>query len=302
MSRQTLLPNPFDASLRSLQGRAGRVALYTRGSGAPVLLIHSINAAASAYEMRPIFDRLTETHRVFALDLPGYGASERSDRPYTVDVFVAAIDDALDAIQAEYGNQPVDVLALSLSCEFAARLATRTPKRFRTLALISATGLDRRSASLKGPDGSNREVPGVHAMTAFSLWSQALFNALVSRSSMRYFLQRTWGSKAIDEGLMEYSYLAAHQPGARHAPLAFLSGRLFSADIRTVYERLTLPVWLAHGVRGDFQDYSGADWTRSRPNWSIEVFQTGALPHFEQPEQFVSAWRRFASDAIGRRD
>jgi hypothetical protein len=119
---------------------------------------------------------------------------------------------------------------------------------------------------------------------------------------MRYFLQRTWGSKAIDEGLMAYSYLAAHQPGARFAPLAFLSGRLFSADIRTIYEHLAMPVWLAHGVRGDFQDYSGTDWTRSRANWSIEVFQTGALPHFEQPGPFVSAWRRFVAQTPARPD
>ena len=302
MSRQTSLPNALDAPIRDLRGRAGRVALYASGTGTPVLLIHSVNAAASAYEVRPIFDRLIESHRVFAIDLPGFGASDRSDRPYNVDLFVAAIDDALDAIEAECGNQPVDVLALSLSSEFAARVATRRPQRFRTLALVSATGLDRRSASLKGPEGSNREVPGVHSVTAFSLWSQTLFDGLVSRPSMRYFLQRTWGSKSIDEGLMEYSYLAAHQPGARFAPLAFLSGRLFSADIRTVYERLAMPVWLAHGVRGDFQDYSGTDWTRSRANWSIQVFQTGALPHFEQPGQFVSAWRRFAAAASVRPD
>jgi len=302
MSRQTSLPNALDAPIRDLRGRAGRVALYASGTGTPVLLIHSVNAAASAYEVRPIFDRLIESHRVFAIDLPGYGASDRSDRPYNVDLFVAAIDDALDAIEAECGGQPVDVLALSLSSEFAARVAGRRPQRFRTLAVVSATGLDRRSASLKGPEGSNREVPGVHSVTAFPLWSQTLFDGLVSRPSMRYFLQRTWGSKAIDEGLMEYSYLAAHQPGARFAPLAFLSGRLFSADIRTVYERLAMPVWLAHGVRGDFQDYSGTDWTRSRANWSIQVFQTGALPHFEQPGQFVSAWRRFAAAASVRPD
>jgi pimeloyl-ACP methyl ester carboxylesterase len=225
MSRQTSLPNALDAPIRDLRGRAGRVALYASGTGTPVLLIHSVNAAASAYEIRPIFDRLIESHRVFAIDLPGFGASDRSDRPYNVDLFVAAIDDALDAIEAECGNQPVDVLALSLSSEFAARVATRRPQRFRTLALVSATGLDRRSASLKGPEGSNREVRGVYATTSFSLWSQSLFDGLVSRPSMRYFLQRTWGSKAIDEGLMEYSYLAAHQPGARFAPLAFLSGR-----------------------------------------------------------------------------
>jgi len=40
--------------------RAGTVTLFSdrSGEGRPVLLIHSVNAAASAHEMAPIFDRL----------------------------------------------------------------------------------------------------------------------------------------------------------------------------------------------------------------------------------------------------
>jgi hypothetical protein len=135
-------------------------------------------------------------------------------------------------------------------------------------------------------------------MVSFPLWSQGLFDLLVSRRSVRYFLQRTFGSRSIDEGLFEYSWATAHQPGARFAPLSFLSGRLFSRDIRLVYEQLAIPVWLAHGIRGDFQDYSGADWTRSRANWTVNVFQTGALPHFEEPGAFVSAYRRFLTHSV----
>ena len=39
--------------------------------------------------------------------------------------------------------------------------------------------------------------------------------------------------------------------------MRFIAGCLFSRDIQTVYERLTPPVWLSHGVRGDFTDYRG---------------------------------------------
>jgi pimeloyl-ACP methyl ester carboxylesterase len=258
-----------------------------------MLLVHSINAAASAYEVRPVFERMAARYRVYAPDLPGFGASDRSERRYDAALFGAAIDDALDAIGADCGDAPVDVFALSLSSEFAARAAVRRPARFRTLAMVTPTGLDRRSSTLRGAPGSDREVRGVHAAVSVALWSQGLFDLLVSRRSVRYFLQRTWGAKAIDEGLLEYSWLTAHQPGARFAPLAFLSGRLFSRDIRDVYERLALPVWVPHGTRGDFRDFSGADWTRQRPNWSMQPFDSGALPHFEHPESFAAAYRRF---------
>lgn len=293
------LPAPLPAESRLLRGQAGPVALYSAGRGAPILMLHSVNAAASAFEMRPAFEAMATTHRVFALDLPGFGLSDRSDRRYDVPLYVAAIEDALEAIEGECGALPVHVLALSLSCEFAARVATRHPHRMASLALISATGLDRRSEGLRGAPGSVREVAGLHTAVAGRPWSQPLFNLLVSRPSMRFFLRKTWGGQQIDETLFDYSFASAHQPGARFAPLAFVSGRLFSADIRTVYESLTVPVWLAHGVRGDFQDFSAAEQMLLRPNWSRQIFQTGALLHFEQPDAFAAAYRQFL-DRTGR--
>ena len=291
------LPDPLNAERRDLNGRAGPMALWRAGRGAPVLLVHSINAAASAYEIRPAFEAIVASRRAYAPDLPGFGASDRSDRRYDVALYVAAIEDALEAIAAECGDVPVDVLALSLSSEFAARVATRRPERVRTLTLVTPTGLDRRSASLRAPSGTDREVPGVHRVLSQRLWSQALFDGLTSRPSVRYFLQRTWGSKTIDAGLWRYSWTTARQPGARFAPLAFLSGRLFSKDIRDVYERLAMPVWVPHGTRGDFRDFSGADWTASRGNWRLQPFESGALPHFEHPAAFGEAFRGFLDAA-----
>jgi hypothetical protein len=52
-------------------------------------------------------------------------------------------------------------------------------------------------------------------------------------------------------------------------------------------------VWVSHGVRGDFTDYRGLHIVRGRPNWSVDVFQTGAMPYFEVPAQFNAAFDRF---------
>jgi len=65
---------------------------------------------------------------------------------------------------------------------------------------------------------------------------------------------------------------------------------LFSADINRIYHSLDLPVWMAHGVRGDFTDYRGARKLAARPNWEIRVVQTGGLPHFERPEELTAAY------------
>jgi pimeloyl-ACP methyl ester carboxylesterase len=287
------LPPPLDAEIRQLAGKAGPVALYVAGQGAPLLLIHSVNAAASAYEIKPIFDRARDTRHVYAIDLPGYGLSDRSQRRYDIRLFTDAIHDALDAIALDHGETPVDVLAVSLSCEFAARAATERPARFRTLTFVTPTGFNRGSASMRGPAGSSREVPGVYGFVNVPIWRQALFDLLVSRRSIAFFLRKTQGSKEIDQGLLDYDYLTTHQPGARHAPYAFVSGRLFSRDVRTLYESLHLPVWVPHATKGDFADFSETRWAEKRANWRFQPFDAGALVHFQHPDAFFRSLEEF---------
>jgi pimeloyl-ACP methyl ester carboxylesterase len=278
---------------RETEGQAGRLSYYVAGSGAPMLLIHSINAAGSAYEVKTIFEHYAASRRVYAVDLPGFGFSDRSDREYRMRLYVAAVHDMLDVIAEDSGMEPVDALALSLSSEFLARAALARPERFRSLALVTPTGFGQGSSALHGPPGSTREIRGMKAIVSFPLWGRPLFDALSSKASIRYFLEKTWGSKEIDEGMLEYDYLTTHQPGAQHAPYAFISGKLFSSDIRSVYEELTVPVWMPHGTRGDFGDFSEADAVAGKPNWTVQAFNTGALPHFEAPREFLDAYELF---------
>jgi pimeloyl-ACP methyl ester carboxylesterase len=212
------LPPPIQAERRESLGRAGRLAYYVAGEGTPLLLLHSINAAASAYEVRPLFERLQRNYRVYAVDLPGFGASDRGPRDYNVALFVYAIHDLLETIRVDHGSRPVDALALSLSTEFLARAAVEATDRFRSLALVNPTGFEHTRRNDQRHGRATREIPGVRKLLEVPLWSQAIFDLLVSRRSIRYFLRRSWGSDAIDEGLADYDYLTAHQPGARHAP------------------------------------------------------------------------------------
>jgi pimeloyl-ACP methyl ester carboxylesterase len=291
------LPPALDGERREIAGRAGRLSYYVAGAGAPLLLIHSVNAAASAYEVRPLFDHYRGSRRVYALDLPGFGFSERGDRDYTPRLYADAILDMLDEIGHREGDGPVDALAVSLGSEFLARAAAEHPQRFRTLALVAPTGM-RAKDNFYGQPGSVRGVAPVKSFWDFPLWSQALFDLLNSRASQRYFLAKTFGSRdAIDQGLADYDYLSAHQPGAQHAPYAFISALLFSADINRIYDTLDRPVWLAHGVRGDFTDYGRAATYADRPNWHVQVFQTGALPYFERPDEFIAAYGAFLASA-----
>ncbi|WP_375463776.1 alpha/beta fold hydrolase [uncultured Methylobacterium sp.] len=282
MRHHGVLPPALPGPRASIETKAGRVCLYgsAEADGVPLLLVHSINAAASAYEVRPLYLHDRPRRPVYALDLPGYGLSERARRVYTPRTMTDAIHAVAAEIRTRHGGARVDAVALSLSASYLARAVTERPDDYRALVLISPTGFDRLLAG-RGPDGGVRGSERARAILDSRLLGPALFGVLVSRPSMRYFLRKTFGSKRIDEGLFDYDQLSAHQPGARHAPCCFLSGLLFPTDATTLYEALTLPVLMLHGQRGDFVDFRDAPRFAARPNWTIRSLPTGAFPHFE---------------------
>ena len=288
------LPPALDADMAYLHIPFGRLVMYRAGrsEGTPLLLIHSINAAGNSYEVKPLFDHYAPHRPVYSLDLPGYGFSDRQDRIYTPRLMTDAILAAVDEIRRRHGHFPIDVLALSLTCEFLGRAASEHPLSFRSLGFVSPTGFET-TLERQGQAGETYGKPAVRDIVSFPLWGRGLFDLVASKASMRFFLKKTWGSPDIDQGLLEYDYLTAHQPDAEHVVFSFLSGFLFSRDILTIYKSLSVPVWMCHGVRGDFVDYGRKSEIVGHANWTIQVFRTGALPQFEVLDQVTAAYDDF---------
>ena len=251
------------------------------------MLVHSVNAAASAAEVAPLYDHYCEARPTYAMELPGYGFSDRSDRPYTIRLMTDAVLAVLAHIRKLHGDVTVDVVGVSLSCEYVARAACEAPTAIRRIALVSPTGFSR-SKRHYGAPGTSRGMAWLHRLLSHPAWSQGLFNTLTRPAVVRYFLQRTFGRKQIDETLWCYCVQTARQPGAKHAPLYFLSAYLFAADINTLYESITCPVWVSMATRGDFTDYRGRSTVEERANWQFQLTQGGALPYFEDLTDFTA--------------
>lgn len=288
------LANPVAGTRTDMISVAGRIATYAAGpdTGAPpLLLIHSINAAASAFEIKPLYDHYARERRVYTIDLPGFGQSERGNHEYTTRMMTDALHEVVEKIRELHGGEPVDAVALSLASEFLARAAVERPGNFRSLGLISPTGFEGKARDNRVPDtlGKRWLLDALYV----PLWERRLFGLLTTRPVMRKFLEKAWGSKQIDEPLLDYCYQTTHQHGARHAPYYFVAGYLFSKDALRLYDSLRLPVWMAHGVRGDFVDYHHKSRIAGRPNWRIDVFQSGAFPQFEMLDQVTGAYGDF---------
>ncbi|MEP7286578.1 MAG: alpha/beta fold hydrolase [Chloroflexota bacterium] len=266
-------------------------------SGRPLVLIHSINAAGSAYEMRPLFLHYRSQRPVYALDLPGFGFSDRSKRAYSPRLYTDAI---LGLLETQIRNGPVDLVALSLGSEFAARAALERPDLINSLTLISPSGFARRGNE-KGPSqqasGTNKSDSLYRGFT-FPVWSQSFYDLLATPVSIKYFLKQSFQGP-VDKGLIDYAYATTHQPGARNAPLYFVSGKLFTPDIYSeVYEKLSLPVQVLYDRDAFVRFDRLPEIVQNHPNWHLtRIAPTKGLPQWEQLEQTTQALDSFWREA-----
>lgn len=293
ISRKVDLPHAVGGERRTFSMNGLELSYYVSGAGKPLVLIHSINAAASAYEMRPLYEHFAASHRVYALDLPGFGFSVRHDLDYSPQLYANAIQAFLKTQVVEAAG-PADVVALSLGGEFAARAAAEAPELFTSLTLISPTGFGgNRGVVVRR--GKRTGSPRMMNILRWPVWSQALYDLLTSRPSLRFFLKMAFAGP-VDEKLLAYAYQTAHQPGAHHAPFYFISGKLFSPDIWPIYNDLQLPVLVLYN-KDAFTRFDRLAELAERPNWTaVRIKGAGSLPHFVKPEETSAILTAFLED------
>ena len=287
------LPNAFSADKLSFNLVGfGRVGFYsdTSGVGRPLLLLTSVNAAASAYEMRPLFLAYRGTRPVYVLEWPGFGSSDRPDVRYTPELMTRALEQMIDVIGSE-----VDVVALSLGSEFAARaaLGSYSGPRIRSLALISPTGLgEAKSAAVLAAEPQNSA--NLYRTLSSPFLSGALYGLLSTPQVIDLFLRRSFEGQP-DPGLESYAALATRQPGAVYAPLFFISGLLRTPDAYTdLYSKLGTPTLVLYDRDGFVNFTRLPDLLAAKASVrAVKVAPTKGLPQFEQLSQVTAALDAF---------
>lgn len=265
--------------------RGRRISFTRRGKGPSVLLIHGIHSAAWSYEWHDNVDHLALTNTVYTLDLLGFGRSDRPAIRYSARLYISLISDFVDQVIGD----PCVLVATSLSGAYAVVLGARDPQRFPAVALVAPAGLVRlnRAASIAGEAGQLAvDAPIV---------GTAMFNALVSRRSIRNFLQKAYADDSIvTDELVEIYFWTSHQRGARHAPAAFLAGHL-NIDVRQALRRLTQPSLLIWGEEGNTPAQEESRGLRTlKPDLETAILSpAGDIPHDERPDDFnviLSSW------------
>ena len=257
----------------------------------PLLLIHGFGPGASSYEWRKNVDALAEHFRVYALDLLGYGLSDRPAIDYTAETYADLISDFLK----EVIGKPAVVVAHGETCAYVIADAYRRPQLFERLVLVAPS-----------PTMLQETVPGplnaaMKVLLRAPIVGQFAYNLVTSRRAIQnhYDLQGYHNPGLITDELVEYIFSSAHQSNARYPAASFHTGNL-TTDAHEPLARLQIPVVAVWGREGaltpgeasaSFKAVNARIETRTLDNASQQ-------PQDEQATKFNALVREFAGVTV----
>ena len=112
-----------------------RIHYFVGGAGEPLVLVHGLGSRG--LDFAPLMPSLARQHRIFALDLLGYGASDRPNADYSITLETDILRKFLDS----QGLAGVDLAGWSMGGWIALNFAAQAPERVHRLVLLDSGGV-----------------------------------------------------------------------------------------------------------------------------------------------------------------
>ena len=290
------LENALEGEGRIFRFRTGDVFYSVAGpaDAPPILLLHSVHLSASSFEWRQNFSRLSQSFRVYAPDLLGFGLSDRPALEYTPEIYVDLVSDFAREVIA----RPATVVARSHSAPFVVRAAALEGRLFSRLVFISPTGI-LPSAATEGRDWPARSgdaLQGILRRISASTAGQVPYAVLTTKPALSWLVARQSYAhpEQVTPEVVQHLFATTHQFGARFAPLAFMSGKL-ELDVAGDFAALRQPILLVWGEEDAINSPMHAEaLSRLNPHTRLELLgQAGNAVQEEQAEEvndLLRAW------------
>jgi pimeloyl-ACP methyl ester carboxylesterase len=178
------MPNSFYRVINQYQ-----VHYLVAGKGTPVILVHALGGFAELWT--PVINALSQNYCVYAIDIPGYGRSEKPRHlPYTTYTAMSNfVIEFMNALQIERAI----LIGHSMGGGVAVECASSFPDRVYCVVIVDSSGIERDASWLWRilvlPLIGEIAVRPTR-MTAYFLWMQFFFNKrLISREHLDLILE-----------------------------------------------------------------------------------------------------------------
>lgn len=249
--------------------------------GSPIVLVHGIYGGASHRTFRKLLPLLDAAgKRVFILDLPGTGESDKPRKFYTIQDLDLFIENFL----SEVVKVRATVVTESLAGTAALKVSSARPDLIRRLVLLNPTGIN----SLATPP-SQREQRLFDRLSNDDAGLIAFYDNLLNDNSLRFFLKfGFFDDSLVDDTLLEDFRVMKKNIDQRFISLSFVSGQLYRS-FEESSQNVFIPVLGIFGAEYEnFQETApstAADFRAIRPQFDyVEISKSGSSVQREKPE------------------
>ena len=257
-----------------------QIAYTVQGEGQPLILIHGFGASIGHWRNN-IPELAAAGYKVFALDLLGFGASDKAIVNYTLELWQTLLQDFWSAkVQAPaifVGNSIGGLLTLMMLAE-APEMAAGG------VLLNPAGGLNHRSDELNLP---LRLIMGTFTQLVSSeLIGGFLFNQIRRKPRLRNTLRQVYHDQtAITDELIDILYQPSCDPGAQKVFASILTAPPGPRP-EDLLPRITQPLLVLWGEADPWTPIAGAKAYQTLGSDRVKfvpIPNTGHCPHDERP-------------------
>ncbi|XXG65974.1 hypothetical protein AAC387_Pa05g3545 [Persea americana] len=287
-SRSSLDPGELYESCKTWRWRGHSINFLAKGNGPPLLLVHGFGASIGHW--RRNIGVLADGYTVYAIDLLGFGASDKPEGfSYTMETWAQLILDFMDEVIQKptvlVGNSVGSLACVIAASEPASRLV-------KGLVLLNCAGGMNNKAIVD--DWRIKLLLPLLWLFDFLLRQRviasALFERVKQRENLKNVLLSVYGNKeAVDDDLVEIIKKPADDEGALDAFVSVVTGPPGPSPI-SLMPKISLPVLVLWGDQDPFTPLDGpvgkyfSSLPSQLPNINLYVLQgVGHCPHDDRP-------------------
>jgi pimeloyl-ACP methyl ester carboxylesterase len=246
------------------------------------MLLHGFGASIGHW--RQNFSVLAEHHTVYALDMLGFGASEKAIAPYNISLWVEQVYDFWQT----FIKVPIVLIGNSIGSLVCVAAAAAHPDMVCGIAMLSLPDPSIEQEMI--PEPIRPIVNTIKSWVASPFLLNQLFKFAKNPKGTRRWVSIAYAnSEAVTDELVEILVDAANDHGSAQAFCAIMRAIIspdFGPSIKKILPELKIPMLLIWGAKDRMIPLSlAAQFASYNPRLKLVEVDAGHCSHDEAPEQ-----------------
>lgn len=261
--------------------RFGKIHYVKKGTGKPLLLVHDLTVGSSNYEFHKIINKLSKQYEVYALDLLGYGLSDKPNMTYTSFLYVQLLTDFIKTVI----GKKTDIIATGDSSSIAIVTCHNNPEVFNKLVFINPQSLYQLNLI------PTKRTKTLKLLIDLPVIGTFVYNIITSKHAFLHtFRKYYFSTSSILKPTDVSAYMEASHRNDYTSKYSFSShiGRYMNFNILHALKEINHSMFIITG--NDKADNKSISENYIYYNSSIEtadIPETKQYPHLEKPEQLL---------------